>query len=49
MSKALKRCVKQAKSGAAASPYALDQEELGLMRLLERTIKAAEKSVAGKA
>jgi DNA topoisomerase-1 len=49
MSKALKRRLKQAKNGAAASPHALGQEELGLMRLLERTLKAAEKSAATRA
>ncbi|MFL6305063.1 MAG: DNA topoisomerase IB [Candidatus Sulfotelmatobacter sp.] len=40
ISRTLKRNGNHARNNSAASPHALDPDELGLMRLLERTIKA---------
>lgn len=48
MSGILKRNGNHAKNNSAASPHPLGQEELGLMHLLERTIKTAQKAAAAK-
>ena len=44
MANILKRNGKRPTQHSAAPPHALDEQELGLMHLLERTLKAAENS-----